>query len=245
MAMEEWQDACFAVTGCPSMSPFTPLCLFAAAAAIAPTSDEILTRIENTIAKRHSLSYSGVRRYKIRNLRFAKEATVVVQEIYLSGGIKRFTIMERSGSTQLVGIVEKMLASEAEESRPDRRAGVGINSNNYDVRLRGTGIIGGRVCYVLDLTAKRKNKYLINGTLWVDAADFGTVRLAGSTAASVSMWVGTPQIVEDFIEVGGHWLPSRTWSTSSGLLLGTSELEIQYTDYRILDSHTLAAGTAG
>jgi hypothetical protein len=103
---------------------------------------------------------------------------------------------------------------------------------------------GGRVCYVLDLTAEAQNKYLVKGKLCVDANNFGTVRLDGSTAVAFRCgWHST--VCGGLRRVEGHRLPSRTWSVSSGLLVGTSELETQYTEYRILDSHTLAAGTAG
>jgi hypothetical protein len=217
-----------------------PLCVLATGAVSVPSGEEILARVANTTLRRHAISYSVVRQYKLRNIRFALEAEVSVQELYVSGEPKRFTVLEHSGSPKLVGIVEKLLASESEASRPDKRSELGIDSTNYQARLRGTGTIAGRVCYVIDLTAKRKNKYLINGTLWVDANNFGTVRLQGSPAARISRWIGTPQIVEDFNDVGGNWLPSRTWSVSTGMLLGTSELEIRYSGYQLIDMGAVA-----
>jgi hypothetical protein len=227
------------------MSPLAPLCVLAAALGSAPSSEEILARVANTATKRHAISYSGLREYKLRNVRFAKEAKVVVHEMYRPGEGKQFTVLERSGSTRLIGIVEKLLASEAEASRPQKRFDNGINPANYEARLRGTGTIAGRACYVIDLKAKHKSKYLINGTLWVDPNSYGMVRMEGSTAASISMWLGAPQIVEEFSEVAGLWLPSRTRSVSSGMLLGTSELEIRYTGYQVMDVDTVATRTVG
>jgi hypothetical protein len=222
------------------MLTLAPLCVLAAAAVSVPSGEEILARVANTTVRRHAISYSVVRQYKLRNIRFALEATVSVQELYVSGEPKRFTVLEHSGSPKLIGIVEKLLASESEASRPDKRSELGIDATNYQARLRGTGTIAGRVCYVIDLTAKRKNKYLINGTLWVDANNYGTVRLQGSPAARVSRWIATPQIMEEFGDVGGNWLPSRTWSVSTGMLLGTSELEIRYSGYQLIDIDTVA-----
>lgn len=47
------------------------------------------------------------------------------------------------------------------------------------------------------------------------------------------MWVGTTRITEEFSEIAGLWLPSHMEAVSSSFLLGTSELEIRYTDHRI------------
>src|SRR5215469_4121944 len=216
------------------MYSLMPLCVLAAAVASAPSGEEILASVADTTLR--AISYSGLREYKLRNIRFAKEATVTVREVHRSGERKQFTVLERSGSTRLVGIVERLLASEAEGSGPEKHYDNGINSANYEARLHGTETIAGRLCYVLDLKARHKSKYLINGTLWVDANSYGMVRLEGSTAASISIWIGTPKVVEEFSEVAGYWLPSRTRSVSSGRLLGASELEIRYTGYQVVSS---------
>src|SRR5262249_27983835 len=81
-----------------------------------------------------------------------------------------------------------------------------------------------------------KSKLLMQGTLWVDRTNYAIVRIEGSTGASISMWTGKPEIVEEFAEIGGFWLPTYVRSVSSGTLLGTSELEIRYSDYRVPDS---------
>jgi hypothetical protein len=228
-----------------AMSTMAPLFILAATVASGPSSEEILARVADTSVKRQTISYSGVRKYNLRNTRFALEATVIVQEVHLSGEPKRFIVLNRSGSAKLIGIVEKLLASEIEASRPEKRSEIGINATNYEARFRGTGTIAGRACYVIGLSAKRKNKYLINGTLWVDANNYGMVRLEGSTATRISMWLGTAHIVEEFNEVGGYWLPSWSSSVSSGMVLGTNELEIRYSGYLLLDTPKVAAEAPG
>ena len=45
----------------------------------APAGHEILRGAAETSAKRHTLAYSGARRYKLRNTRFQKEATASVE----------------------------------------------------------------------------------------------------------------------------------------------------------------------
>ena len=78
----------------------------------------------------------------------------------------------------------------------------------------------------------------MSGTAWVEKESYGVVRLSGTTAASVSLWVGTPQILEDFGQIGGIWLPTYLMSTSTSVLLGESSLEIQFVDYQVTGSVT-------
>jgi hypothetical protein len=140
----------------------------------------------------------------------------------------------------LAGIIEKLLAYEADESRPTNLAGHAISPFNYRGHLRGMEAKDGRACYVMNLTPKHNGEHLIKGTLWVDPGTYAVVRLDGRILGSVSMWVGTPRIVEDFSEVAGLWLPSHTRAVASGFLLGTSELDIRYTNYQIVDlDHTV------
>lgn len=204
-----------------------------------PSADEILAAISGTSAVRRDTPYSGVRQYTIRNARFGKSAMVRVRMSSLPVQGTVFTIEERSGTHKLTSVIEKILASEAEASRPGKSAENEIAPSNYAARIRGTEMVGPHDCYVLELTPKAKSKYLLSGTVWVDKQTYGVVRLSGTTAASVSLWVGTPQILEDFRPIDGVWLPSHLVSTSTSMLLGESSLEIQFADYQV--TKTVAA----
>jgi hypothetical protein len=221
-----------------------PWCLLTTTLGADPSSDDILARVANSSIKSQAVAYSGLREYRLRNFRFDKEATVSVQVTYRSEVGAKYTVLERSGSMKLTEIVEKLLASEADARRPAKLAEYEISPANYKACLRGTETTAGRICYVLDLMPKHKSKYLIRGTAWVDRSSYAVVRLEGVTAANVSMWVGAPHIQLEFSEVDGVWLPTHTGAVSSGLFLGTSELEIRYTDYLIRDlDHPVGSGS--
>ena len=198
-----------------------------------PSSQEILTRVQATTARRHAIEYAGERRYAIHNARFRKDATVVVKVKFQPDVGKTFTIVDRSGSEKMVRVVERLLASEAESSRPERRRKYEIGPFNYDAEVRGLETVDGRPCYVLNLTPKTRSKFLISGTIWVDKDTYGIVRLDGTTSSNVSYWVGSPHIVENFAPVEGIWLPRKTKSVSTSMFLGESELEIHYSDYSV------------
>jgi hypothetical protein len=184
-------------------------------------------------AKRNAVTYSGLRHYTLDNPRFGKHASVTVRLTSRLGEAKQFTIVNRSGSERLIGIIEHLLKAEADSSRPGKTGDHEISPSNYTARLRGFDTISGHSCLVLDLTPKARSKYLLKGTAWVDKATNALVRLDGTTADSISFWVGSPRVVEDFAPVDGIWLLAHTKSTSSSMLLGESSLEIRYTDYQV------------
>ena len=200
---------------------------------------------------RQAATYSELRQYSLHNVRFNKSASALVRMTSEPGQGKRFTISESSGSSKLINVIETLLSSEAEAGRPGKvRDHHKIDSSNYRATVLGTETVSGLDCWVLALTARARSKYLVNGTAWVDKESFGLVRLDATTAASVSIWVGTPRIVEDFAPVAGIWLPLHLVSTSSSLLLGESDLEIRHMNYQIQSrrwpeaSEKLSSGSA-
>jgi hypothetical protein len=207
--------------------------VFAATVGSQPWAQEVLGKAAEAAAKRHTISYSGTRTYAMRNLRFNKEARVTVRMTYKPGEGKHFTVVERSGSDRLVDIIQQLIDTEVEASRPGEIGRKGLTPENYAARLRGSDTAAGRDCWVLEVKPRAKSKYLINGTAWVDKNTFDVIRLDGVTAASLSIWVGTPHVVEDRADFGGIWLPSRLKSRSSTFLTGESELDIAYTGYQV------------
>jgi hypothetical protein len=238
------RDSSSIFSGLSVMLSCVSSCLLTTTAGVELSSGEILAKVAETCFKPHAVAYSGLREYRLHNFRFDKQATVTVQVTYRSAEGMKYTVLESRGSTKLTEIVEKLLASEADVSRPSKLADYEISAVNYDACFRGTETAAGRTHYIIDLVPKHKSKYLIRGRAWVDRSSYTVARLEGVTAASVSMWVGAPHIEQEFKEIDGVWLPIHTAAVSSGLFLGTSELEIRYTDYLIADpDHPVPSGT--
>src|SRR3954449_9173170 len=89
-----------------------------AAASVQPSSDEIIARLESENNRRRILlkEYSGSRQYTMKNLRFGKQAEVAVFINYRQVEGERYTVTNRSGSEVLNGIIDKVLASQADAS---------------------------------------------------------------------------------------------------------------------------------
>jgi hypothetical protein len=202
---------------------------------IAPSGDEILAKVEAETNRRHLelREYSGSRQYTMWNGRFGQQAAAAVLMTYRRIEGDRFTVVTRSGSGQLNGIIDRLLSSEAGASLPPENDRHQISSANYRVRLLGSEAAGGRTCYVLALSPRIKASYLIAGKAWVDPVSYAVVRTEGQFAASMSPLVGAPRILEQYVEVHGFWLPGHVRSVTSSLLLGPTELDIQFSNYQL------------
>lgn len=202
---------------------------------VRPSNEEILARIETENMRRHTLlkAYSGSRQYTLENPLFSQPAVVALRMNYQRAEGERYTVLTRTGPARLNSIIDKVLASEAGASLPPEDAQRQINSTNYRIRLLSTEVAGGRDCYVVELAPRIKNRFLIIGKAWVDTGSYAVVRIEGQFAASVSILIGAPHISEDFVEVHGFWLPGHVRSVTSSFLLGSSELEILFSNYQL------------
>jgi hypothetical protein len=200
-----------------------------------PSGEMILGRIESENIRRHALlqEYSGAQQYTLQNQRFGKQAAVGVLMTHHPVDGERYTVLTRSGSERLNGIIDKVIESEVGASLPPENERHQITPRNYRARLMGTEVSAGKICYVLELTPRMKNRYLIAGKAWVDAGSYAVMRIEGQFAASISMLVGAPRISEEFVDVHGFWLPGHVRSVTSSFLLGPTELNIQFSNYQL------------
>lgn len=213
-----------------------------ATGSVAPNGDEILARVEIETNRRHVQlkEYSSARQYTLQNRRFGKQAAADVLMNYRQIEGASYTVVARSGSDKLNGIIDQILASEAGASVPPENTRHEIAAVNYRVRLLRTEVAAGRSLYVLELAPKIKSRFLVVGKAWVDADTYSVVRIEGQFAASFSLALGAPRIREDFIEVQGFWFPGHVRSVTSSLLLGSTELDIVFSNYELV--HELSAG---
>jgi len=212
-----------------------PALLPLAAASNPDPGDDILAKIESANNRRRAMlqDYSVARHYTLQNQRFGKQAATSVVMKYRQGVGEHYTVVTRSGSEKLNDIIDKVIATESTAAQPPGNARHQIAPANYQARPLGTETAGERTCYVLQLIPRVKAQYLIYGKVWVDTATYAVVRLEGQFAASFSALIGTPRIRTDFVQVNGFWMPAHVHSTTSSFLLGSSELNIHFTNYQV------------
>jgi len=202
--------------------------------ATTPTAKEIVTRMTaHDLARQSSIEgYAGMRRYVLENQKVHKRAEMLVQVLGDKDGTKHFEVVSEDGwRAAHKHVLDKMLESETETSRPDKRAGARLNSENYDFSLSGTELTAGHTAYVLEVRPKRSEKYLFEGHIWVDAEDYALVRAEGKPAKKPSFWTKSIHFVQIYQKCGPVWFPLSTQSVTEAHLFGITGVSIEYFDY--------------
>lgn len=205
-----------------------------------PTAEEIVTRMAaHDLQRRTSIEgYAGMRRYVLENQSFHKCAEMVVQVQGDPDGTKHFEVVSEEGwKAAHTHVLRKMLESESESSRPEMRARSMINLENYDFKIAGTEVTGGRTAYVLEVSPKRKERYLFRGRIWVDTEDYALVRAEGNPAKNPSFWTKSTHFVQIYQKSGPLWFPLSTQSVTEARIFGTTDVNIDYFDYAPKASH--------
>lgn len=175
-----------------------------------------------TSTRTYDVSYNGV---------VHKQASMKVTATY-DHGHKTFDIVSESGSKLLLDhVLHKLLTSEQEADAT--RSQTALTRDNYDFSLVGSDSKDGRTCYVLEVTPKRKNKYLYKGKIWVDAKDFAVTQVEAHPAVNPSFWISGTDIEHRYEKLGEFWLPLSNRSVTKVRIGGQAVLTINYGDYKL------------
>jgi hypothetical protein len=209
-----------------------------------PTANDVVATMIQLDSQRHAelKGYTATRHYVAVNKH--RKAEMLVRVSCEADGSKQFTILSEDGSSPIrKRVFYKMLNEEATASRRGTRESTRITPANYDFQVIGRDAVDGRPAYVLSVTPKTQNKYLIDGKIWVDATDYSIVRIDGRPARNPSFWTRSVHFVHTYQKVGPFWLAASTDSVSEIRIFGTAELRIENSDYKLnpLDIHTTDA----
>jgi outer membrane lipoprotein-sorting protein len=198
------------------------------------TAEEIVARMTaHDLARQSSVEgYSGMRRYVLENQKYHKRAEMLVQVQGDKDGTKHLEVVSEDGwKAAHKHVLHKMLESEMEVSRPEKRVSARLIPENYDFANVGTELVAGRTAYVLEVHPKRNEHYLFEGRIWVDAADYALARAEGKPAKKPSFWTKSIHFVQIYQKCGSVWFPLSTQSVTEARLVGTTDVSIEYFDY--------------
>lgn len=197
-------------------------------------ADEIVALMVTRDAQRESAGagYTGSRRYVLDNQRMHMRAEMLVSVRCDADGTKHFEVLSEEGwKSANKRVLRKMLESETETSRPQIRPTTRVTSNNYAFQIAGNESVEGRPAYILQVFPKRRDKYLFEGRVWVDAEDYAIVRVEGKPAKNPSFWTRSVHFVQRYQKAGFFWFPLSTESVTEARIFGTTEVSIKYFDY--------------
>ena len=198
----------------------------------APTAHQIVSSMEEHNRQRAAalIEYTSKRNYDLdyRGFPSNKHADMTVS-LHLSPGGKDLEVVSESGSGMLRNrVLRPLLDSEREASHGGNRSETALSEANYEFSLVGQEQKDGRDCYVLDVTPKKKNKFLYVGRVWIDRTDYAVVHISAHPAKNPSFWITRVQIEHEYAKFGELWLPIRNLSDSSTRFGGRAVLTIDY-----------------
>jgi hypothetical protein len=199
-----------------------------------PTAEQIVIRMAALDHQRQSLidGYAGMRRYVLDARNSKMHAEMLVHVKGDQDGTKHFQIVSEDGwKPANTHVFRKMLESETETSQPARSATSRLNFTNYEFEMIGTDILSGRQAYVLAVKPKRKDEYLFDGRIWVDAQDYALARAEGAPAKNISFWTKTTHFVQVYHKDGQLWFPLSMKSVTEARFFGIADVNIDYFDY--------------
>jgi hypothetical protein len=219
---------------CALLFSFTPRLFCQSAEQTGIRVEDVINRMYARDVRRESRSggYVGTRRYTLENERLHKTAELVAAVHCDPDGTKHFDVVSEAGwGSANKRVLRKMLESESETSSPANRAKSRLTTDNYDFSMVETEKIEGRLTYVIDIVPKRREKYLMEGRIWVDATDYALVRAEGKPAHNPSFWTHSVHFVQQYQKKGDFWFPVSTDSITEARIFGTTHVNIAYSDY--------------
>ena len=163
-------------------------------------------------------------------------AEMTVKTTYDRKSGKSYTIVSETGSEILKHFVlDALIENEKRINEPGNREASWFTSANYVFKLVPGGVqrIDGRDCYALAMSPRQKASNLIQGTVWVDAKDFSTVKIEGVSTRSPSMLTGPSHVMRQYALFAGFAQATHARAESDSALFGKTVVTIDYNNYEI------------
>jgi hypothetical protein len=209
----------------------------------APSAETILARMAEARAENrtHLRPYRVTRNYRLFGKeRMTTKAEVVADVTFVPPDQKHYAIRQANGLGLGEKIVRQMLEHETDIVKD--YGSTDLTQANYDFHFVREEDLNGRRCYVLEMIPHRKDKTLLQGHIWVDAATYQLRRTEGEPGKAPSWWLRDSRIVLTYGDVGGMWLQTASESTANVRFVGPHTMVSRDVEYKISE---LAAGMAG
>jgi hypothetical protein len=200
------------------------------------STDEVVNNLvrRNAERSRNLFHSEAIRVYHLSYRGFLgdREAEMTVDASYDRPAAKEFKILSLSGSKIIQDLVfKRLLEGEKESIQPQNSSQTQLNRENYDFALLSYDTAADQ--YVLQVSPKRRSKFVYRGKIWVDGKDFAVTRIEAEPAQNPSFWTKRNEIHHEYEKIQDFWLPVRNRSISYIRLGGRATLTIEYKNYRL------------
>ena len=186
----------------------------------------------NDLRKSELRDYTALRTYQVVDLKGKVHAEEIGRMEFRAPDQKTFVVTSETGS----GLIRKMalnplISSEISAAAGKEHHDSAISPANYSLEMLGEQQVGPYHCFVAQAIPKRKDKYLFEGKLWIDADDYAVVRIEGHPAKKLSFWIQRADFVRQYQRIDGFWLPQRDETFVEVRLYGKKVLTIEHQNY--------------
>ena len=210
------------------------------------TEEQIFAELDahNELRKSALHDYTALRTYQVIDLKGKVHAEETGRMEFHAPDKKIFVVTSESGS----GMVRRMalnqlISSEVEAAAGKQHHDSAISPENYSLDLLGEQQVGPYHCFVAQAVPKRKDKYLFEGKVWIDAGDYAVVRIEGHPAKKLSFWIQRADFVRQYQKIGNFWLPQRDDTFVQVRMYGRKVLTIDHQDYVVNSQQNREQGT--
>lgn len=203
------------------------------------TGDDVIAKLldHNKLQNAALQRYSELRKYEVRDTKGKLAAQSVVRVDYRAPSARTFQKDSEKGSRLVRRLVfNRLISAETETGAGREHHDSAITTANYRFTLLGEEDLGAYHCFVVEAAPKRREKYLFDGKIWIDAQDFAVVRIAGHPAKSLSFWIRRVDFVRQYQKIGGFWLPYRDETFVDVRFYGKRIFTIDHQRYSINDA---------
>lgn len=228
-----------AVRACVAVLSLASVGFFAASPTAADESS-IIQQVDAAAYSRyeHVLEFTVTEHYQVFRGKDESHpaAEMTVQTTYQKGLGKTYKVLSQSGSEiiQRFGL-QPLLDNEKALNEPGKVQRSWFTSANYRMQLQPAlrRTLDGRDCRALVLSPKRKAPNMVEGTLWVDAADDSIVEIDGMASRSPSVFAGPTKMMRHYVNINGYAMATHARAESNSMLFGKTVLTIDYAGYQI------------
>ena len=180
--------------------------------------------------------YSVLRTYEVKSATGKLYAREIVKMDYQAPNEKTFFTVSEEGSGLVRNLVlKRLIESEKETAAGKEHHDSSIAPANYSFEIEGEEELGDHRCFVVRAIPKREDKYLFEGTIWIDMQDYAIVKIAGHPAKRLSFWIEQADFVRQYQKIGAFWFPAEDTTVVRVRLKGTKTLTIRHEEYEVND----------
>jgi hypothetical protein len=205
------------------------------------TADNVIAKLldHNRLQTARLRQYSAVRKYEVRNAKGELTAEAIVRVEFRAPSTKTFQKISEKGPWVVRHLVfDRLISAETETASGREHHDSAIAPANYRFTLLGSEDLGPYHCFVVEAAPKRRDKYLFDGKIWIDAQDSAVVRIEGHPAKSLSFWIRRVDFVRQYQKIDGFWLPRRDETFVDVRIYGKRIFTVDHQGYSIGDGGT-------